>query len=343
MKKIIQFLSLIFFVSVFTSACKPLTQEVAPSTVKKDSTTVSTSPMSLAVANSTTLTVTATSNRSINPGGSFNHQIKLMNGTKPVANATVYINDPIGLVCTFVKTNSQGIANWTRPTTSTIKRQLYTFYFYYGNSSAFSTVAVLPMAGAVRLSNIKVDINSTTSLAVPIMVLGNHYGLSLVNQNLNNTMQVASDLGKDIAKDYLSNPGNQGIFTVALVSCTLGQLIPAAGQAACATSASMVVSNIGTTAVKELAKKAIKSATNLSASQKKVANNLIEATSCAIGIAKLKPGEGLKALDNLATIYDVQAYTTATFIQVADVVKGMSIPFHDTRTNTVYMMSFWKR
>ncbi|MBL7815759.1 MAG: hypothetical protein JNL70_12165 [Saprospiraceae bacterium] len=328
--------------TIFVS-CQPKANEVAlPETNQKSSLTSHPTDAS-AISGTVSLTVTATTSRIINPGGVFNHQIKLMDGTKPIANATVLINDPIGLVCTWVKTNSQGIANWSRSTSSLTKRQLYTFYFSYGNYNAFSTVAVASSSTATRLSNLKVSIDGSPIISLPTMVLGSRFGVLPIYQGLDNTMQVALDLGKDIATDYLSNPANITIVTVAAVSCTAGLTIPVAGEAACATSVNMIRSGLTETAVKQIGLRAINASKTMSPSQKQVYRNIIEVGSCAYALAKFKPGEGLQSVENLATLYDVKTTITPFFIQKNGVAKGMSIPFVDPTTNTTYMFSFVKR
>jgi len=292
----------------------------------------------------TTLTVNCLSSRSLNPGGTFQHEFVLKNGNNPIANTMIGINDPIGLMCTWVTTNSQGKATWNRTTNSSTPRKAYTFEFFYGNTKVLSTVAVKPLSSATSLSTYRMNFTSTSTLNNSTLVGSSRGGFQTVSQTQNTTLQEAINLGKDVVKDYVKNPGNIVITTVAAVSCTAGQLIPGAGQTTCVVSATMVAKNFAASTVKVTAKYAIDKNTAWSTSTKTSLKAIVDLASTAYSFTKLKPGEGIKALDALPAYYDVLTTQYGQLIYDASgVLRGGVIATPLNGTNEIMMMCFYKR
>lgn len=290
------------------------------------------------------LTVTCLTSRSLSPGGTFQHELVLKNGSIPIANTMIGINDPIGLMCTWVTTNSQGKAIWNRTTNSSTPRRAYTIEFFYGNTKVLSTVAVKPTSSAISLSTFRMNFNSSNTLNNSTLVGASRGGFQTVSQSMNTTLQETVNLGRDIVKDYVKNPGNIVISTVALVSCTAGQAIPPAGQATCAVSVAMVSKGFQASAVKVLVKYAIDKNTSWSTSTKTSLKAIVDLTSTAYSFSKLKPGEGVKALDVLPAYYDVLTTNYGQLIYDASgVLRGGVIANPINGTNEVMMTCFYKR
>ncbi len=291
-----------------------------------------------------TLTVNSTTERARTAGNSFTHELTLKNGSTPLANKQIGINDPIGLLCTWVTTNSQGKATWTRTTTSSTVPRAYTIDFFYTSIKKSSTIAVKPTSGYTTLSNYKMDYTTVLTPNNATLVGGDRGGFQTTAQNISTTLQVGAVILKDIGQDYVKNPGNLVIAGVAAVSCTAGQFIPAAGQAVCATSAKMVASGLAQSAVKILAKKAVDTQTQWPSATRTNLKNLIDLGSMAFAITEMKPGGALKTIENLATSYDVLANANGVLLKNSQgTVKGAAIPAQLSGTDKVYGVCFYLR
>lgn len=272
-----------------------------------------------------TLTVNCLTNRNLNPGNTFIHQIILKNGTVPIPNATVGIDDPIAKICTWVTTNSFGIANWNRTTTSSTPRMAYTVKFYYGGIVKYSTVALNP-ASSTNLSTYKIDFNSVGSLSSSTLVGASRGDMQNTVQSQNTTLQQGVNLGIAIAKDYLQNPGNLIISTTALVSCSGGLIIPPAGIVACPVAAKLVATGVAASTIKVLTKAAIDRNSQWNSSQKTALKSIVDLSNTAIAVTRLAPAESVKALGNIPTVSELLTTNYGQLItNTSGLLKGASV------------------
>jgi hypothetical protein len=288
------------------------------------------------------LTVKCLSNPTQPLGGTFRHQVKLMNGASPVANADVKINDPIGRICTFVTTNSNGEAIWNRSIPSDTKQQFYTIEFFYGNVKHYSNVAVSIPTDATNLTSYSINLNTTSSLDNRNLVMASRGGFTSTLQDFKTTLKESVDFGVAVIKDYISNPANIAITTVALVSCTAGNAIPVAGQTACAVSAKMVATNFSISFAKTAFKKMM-DATDLSVADKTLLINMFDLSTIAYSVTKLDPAVGLSSLEALGSGFDFLKNANSQLIYKDGVLKGASISAQKAGSSEVYLMCVYNR
>lgn len=287
--------------------------------------------------NAISLSVSVTTNRTADPGGKFIHKITLKNGTLPVANAKVYIDDPIKLWCTWVTTNSLGEANYTTNLSNSQKPGIYSLKFYYSSILQWSTVVIRP-TNTTNLTNYKIDVITAYSPSVSTKV-----NSETVNGFGNTTSAIISEsaiFGYNVIKDYLSNPGNLALVAVTTVSCTAGQTIPGAGQTACAVGVKMVLTGITKTAIKNLANKMVDKSSNLTSTQKTQLHALIETANVAFSIATFDPKTGFEAAQYVSLGWTVGSATAKIFNSTS---KGVSLSGSVSGSDDIYQISVYKR
>jgi len=219
----------------------------------------------------------------------------------------------------------------------------YTFKFLYGSMVVYSTVAINP-SGATALSTYTIDFNNVTSLGSSTLVGTSRGDIQTTAQPQSTTLQQAVTLGVDVAKDYHKNPGNLLIASVAVVTCSAGQSIPAAGQAACAVTAKMVAAGVAASTVNVLTKAAIDKNSSWSASTKTSLKAIVDLSCTAISVSRLAPAEGLKALGNLPTIHDLLTTNYGALINNASgILKGASVSLPLSGTDECINISFYNR
>lgn len=283
------------------------------------------------------LNVAVTTNRTANPGGVFIHKITLKNGSVPVSNAKVFIDDPIKLWCTWVTTNSNGEAIYTSNLSSTQKPGIYSLKFYYSSLLQWSTV-VIKTSNTFNLTNYKIDVVTTSNPTISTKVNSetvNGFGnttSAIINESVN--------FGYEVLKDYLSNPGNLALVAVTTVSCTAGQTIPGAGQTACAVGIKMVLTGISKTAIKNLANKMIDKSSNLTASQKTQLHALVETANVAFSIATFDPKTGFEAAQYVSLGWSVGTATAKIYNSTN---KGVSLSGSINGVDDIYQISVLKR
>lgn len=338
--KNLKFLSSLAFVAALVltiSACQKEPLPVQPS-VPNLSSDATGAPDRSAV----TLTVTCLTNRTQPLGGSFQHKVKLLNNGTPMSGQTVGINDPIGLICTWVTTNSLGEATWTRTVPTSSPRKAYTVEFFYGSVKQYSTVAVQPAAGAFNFTNYPMDFTSTTTLSTNTLVGADRGGFPTTYQDLITTLGSVKQAGYEIGKDYLSNPFNFATATIAAISCGTAIIVPPVGTPFCLASGKMVVTGLSSSAAKILLTKGI-DASSMTPSQKTQFKNWVNLGQAAYAVAKATPNKGIEALDQLAASYDLINSMHQLIYDNSGNLRGASFPAQRSGTNEVYMMCIYKK
>lgn len=293
--------------------------------------------------NAITLTAVSLANRTGFPGFTFQHKVTLLNGNTPIPNATIGINDPVKLWCTFVTTNSAGQATYNTTTTSATKPGYYNLDFFYGSIHTSSSVAV-KKSGVFALSNYTIDIISSPTIGGSSLVAGERDNVQTFQQTLSTTLSNGVNMAKAIGKDYLSNPANLLLITVAVATCTAGQSVPAAGQAGCAVAVDAVVTGIQTSTFKVLMKKGIDKSTNISSANKVALKNLVDVGTNAYGMWKLKAGNGVEILQSASTVWEFDANSYSQLLYNANgVLKGVACTLRRTGTDDCISMTFYKR
>jgi hypothetical protein len=335
----------VILILAVAGGCKK--EDLAPTTVEPNDNAVLTDDgqqLPLKSLGTITLTVNCLTSRSIIPGNSFTHEFIVKDGTTPIVNAQVNIVDPITMWCTFVKTNSLGKATYTTYIPTSTPRKAYTFKFFYGSAVRYSTVAVAPTSGFINASTYKMDFNTSSNIGSSTLVSASRGGYQYITQRQSTTLQKALSLGVDIVKDYTKNPGNLVISAVFVVSCSVGQIIPGAGQAACATSFQMVSAGVATSTAKVFAKYAIDANANWTISTKTSLKAIVDLSATAVSFARFKPNDGVKALGTLPLTYNVLTTNYGQLIYDSlGILRGAVVAVPISGCNDVIMMGCYKR
>jgi len=335
--------SLLLFM-IFIAGCSNNGKPTAPAE-KLEQTTTSTESLNKATPLATTgvisLTVASLNARAIYPGSSFRHLITLKDGSLPLANKTIGIYDPIVKACMIRTTNSKGQVDYTTATNSSTPPAAYTFVVLYGSTRTTSTVAV-KASGTFTLPNFKMDYISSNLVANSTLVAAERTTDQTLGQQIATTVTEAVKFGKDVAVSYVSNPGNLALVAITTVTCTAGQSIPAAGQAACATGVKLVATGIAKETMKTLAKRLVDANTKWSSTQKQQIKALIDAGSVVISIASFEPTKGFEVVQSASLGWSFGS-ATGELIYSGSTLKGASCAAPINGTNTVLQMSFYKR
>ena len=335
--------SLLIFM-IFITGCSNNWKPIAP-TEKSAQTNTPAESLNKATPLSATgvisLTVTSLNARAIYPGSSFRHLITLKDGSIPLANKTIGIYDPIVKACMIRTTNSKGQVDYVTPTNSSTAPAAYSFVILYGNIRTTSTVAV-KVGGTFTLPSFKMDYISSNLVANSTLVAAERTTEQNLGQQVATTVTEAVKFGKDVAVSYLSNPGNLALVAVTTVTCTAGQSIPAAGQAACATGVKLVATGIAKETMKTLAKRLVDANTQWSSTQKQQAKALIDFGSTVYSIASFEPTKGFEMIRSASLGWSVGS-AAGNLIYSGSTLKGASCAAPINGTSTVLQMSFYKR
>jgi hypothetical protein len=226
---------------------------------------------------------------------SFIHQITI-SGTPLLANQVIGIDDPVGRVCTTVKTNAFGIATYSCRPGASLKPGFYALAFMFGNQRLVSTVVVTASISGkiVSLPQFKVPVGVISQSDPNFTVMPGTYRMKDYSTPTTRAINDAVDFGTAVLLDYLSNPGNVGIFVVTAIVCSGGQVVPVAGQVSCAAGLEAVGVGLAVSTGKLAAKNYIKGSKMSAADQNKW-NQIVDATACAISITRFDPNSGLEA------------------------------------------------
>jgi len=297
-----------------------------------------------AIATNVTMKVTCLTNRNLEPGNSFVHRIALFNGLTPIANGVIGIEDPLRQVSTIITTNSSGQATWYSTTSLTTPRNAYTIKFMYGSMANYSTVCINPTPFSyINLPSCKIDFISSTTLSNSTLVLCNRSNFQSTTQPQSTTLQQALIVGKAIKDEYLKNPGNQIMITVAAATCTYGAVIPGAGWAACAVSVKLVALEFTQTAVKYFFKQAIDK-TSLPTATKTTLKEIIDKGSAAYSFLTFDPQNAIKVLSYLPSIATLTNTSSAQiFYAGSGVTNGATFSLALQGTDEIINFSMIKR
>ena len=286
-------LSFVMVLSLLTlTQCK----KDIPTNNQPDISVVNSSAASTSSVSSYTLSVSITTNRTLSSGQTFTHQLTVRNGTTPVGNYTINIDDPVRSLCTFVKTNSNGVASYnsTIPSSAPFKFHQYRF-FLPGGMSILSTVAVKPTSNGRTLPNVSLNLNNASQSSVSSAQMCFAARAQNIGQTASSsTSFINSTFGKDFRDEILSNPISAGVITIGVLSCAATVVFPPAGGV-CAATAIPAISNLSVSTLKVMAKRSI-SRSSLSSSEKNECYNAIDFTALTFGIATLKIDDGLKLM-----------------------------------------------
>lgn len=286
------------------------------------------------------LTLTSVQARAVNSGGSFTHRITLRNGSSPISNASVGIYDPIARLCAFRRTNSQGQVDYTTSTSSATQPSAYTFVALYENTRATSTVAVRPST-SFTLPNFKLDFLSNSAPSSSTLVCSKRAPGNGLAQSIPTTSTQAVSFGREVATNYLSNPGNLGKIAITALSCTAGQTIPAAGQAACLVGIRLIAADIAAESLKLLTKRLI-DRSGLSSTDKQRAKTVVDAASVAYEIASFQPDAGFELVSAVSTSWDFSS-VVADLIVVSGSPRGVSVAGQINGSSKVLQIACYKR
>lgn len=300
---------------------------------------------SKAETQSITLIVTCLTNRIQPPGGSFQHKVKLMNGTDPITNATIFVNDPIGRICTRVTTNSKGETTWTRRVPLDAKPLCYAIEFYYGEVKQYSAVSVKSPQDGIILPSYTMNLNSTDILDNHTLVMASRGGFIDTKQSIAATLQEAKKVGLAIIKDYWGNPVTE-IKTILLVSsCTVAFVAPPTSPLTgplCLVLTADAAKGLIITDFKLLLFKGI-DATNISESNKVLLKNMLHLSTIAYAVLNLKTSEGLSKLDAIESGFDFVKNALSQLVYLNGKLKGVSIALQKAGSSEVYMMCMYNR
>lgn len=283
------------------------------------------------------LIVSCLSSPSQPPGGSLMYSVRLMNLSGPVANAEVKINDPIGRVCTSVKTNLDGTVLWIKQIPFDAKSKLYVFEFFYQNSQQFSKVAVSLISDAIKIPSYSFDLNISKILDAQSLVIASRGGFSPDLQTTDALLNEGAKFGVAVAKDFWKNPFNKSIVILGGISC-----IAAPGNPVCIAAVSISLKEIIKSEVKVFGYNII-DATVKSKEEKDFFKNMLDLSTIAISVARLKPGEGLTDLDALSAGYEFIENEYKQYIYIEGKLKGASFSAQIKGSNEVYLFSLYNR
>ncbi len=284
-----------------------------------------------------TLTVACLSNRTQPLGGSFQHRVKLMNGTTPISDAQIKINDPIGRICTWVTTNSKGEAIWSRTIPLDTKLLCYSIEFYYGSLKQYSGVSITSPSDAIVLPSYTMTLNSSGVLDDRTLVMASRGGFTSTLQDIKTTLKEAVKFGDAVARDYLKNPFNKSALFLAGISC-----IAAPGNPVCVAAVSYSLKEILKSEWKVFGNKFIDSIVE-SKETKELLKNMLDLSTIAISVALLAPGEGLSNLEAISTGYEFIGNAYKQYIYLDGKLKGASFSAQKKGSDQVYMMCIYNR
>jgi hypothetical protein len=330
-------------IGVFGTGCqKESVGPTSPAIAEESGDPAGSTPV-IAVQAAATPTITATviSSRSLSPRGVFQFQVKLTQGTTPMANAVVGVEDPIVQMCKIGTTNAAGICTYSSASTSSTPAGIYTYLFRYGTASITSTVSVLG-SGVTMMPTFKVDLLDTKTVSANTLVAG----IRTPGENLSPAGQSGVNslvsLGLDIAKTYLANPVNVGMLAFTVTTCTIAQTVPGVGQAACAVGVKFVVGSVTTATAKTLAKRMVDASTNLTATEKTQAKAAIDISTSVFSILTSDPSAGFITPGTVSSAWTFGTASTS-LLKSGTSVTGGSIAAPVNGSSKLLQVSFRSR
>lgn len=263
----------------------------------------------------------AVNRRTVSPGESLTHTLTLRDGSRPLADRTISIDDPVRQVCTTVKTNASGVATYTTPTSGSTAPAVYVFRFAHGASSTSSSVAITIPSPTATLPGFSLNLGSSQTPQSSTACIARTMPGGAARPSASQRAHEMIRFGGAVAKEYLSNPGSAALTVITAVSCAAVPLSHGVTAPVCIKGAVMVAQGAVMTAIRLQARDAIARST-MTSRQKDLWLKAIDAGTVVYALMELGPdGSLIGAVSQFETGWDA----ATTLVQTIDEGQGIAM------------------